>query len=393
MRPSQFATQTSLAAIAALAGLANACSSPATPGVSVQSASPATANATLAPQPASRLNDQRRLVGVNLDWTSDSVEAYARRSGRPPDVLVRFVRFPLADEDARQLRELLDEAKRGNAVALVTLEPMNGLGGITDQGLERFAQVVRPAAEAGVPVLVRFAHEMNGSWYPWGQQPSAYREAFARVARVVHQIPGAETLWAPNYGGGYPFSGGPYEAQPGTAAFADLDSGGDGRLDGTDDPYAPYYPGDDFVDWVGMSLYHWGAAYPWGENEVPEAGKFVAQLTGTYLGDGGDDRAVPDFYEEYASRRGKPLAIPETGALYQPGLAGDAQPAIKMRWFEQVFAADLVTLLPRLQMINWFEWRKAESEVGGAVIDWRATSDASLATAFGATIGRWIDRP
>ena len=25
----------------------------------------------------------------------------------------------------------------------------------------------------------------------------------------------------------------------------------------TDDPYLPYYPGDDAVDWVGISLFHW----------------------------------------------------------------------------------------------------------------------------------------
>ena len=67
-----------------------------------------------------------------------------------------------------------------------------------------------------------------------------------------------------------------------------------------DDPYAPYYPGDDAVDWVGMSLYHWGSAYPWGENEIPEAGKLLAQVTGEYDGLNGDERAVPDFYGTYA---------------------------------------------------------------------------------------------
>ena len=393
MRLSRAANRTALAALASLAALAGACSSPATPEVSVVPAVSPTASATVAATPTSHLDEQRRFVGVNLDWTQDSVAAYAQRSGRTPDVLVRFLRFPLGDEDTRQLRELLDEAKRGDAVALVTLEPIAGLGAVTDEALARFAVAIRPAADSGVPVLVRFAHEMNGSWYTWGQQPSTYREAFARVARAVHQVPGAEMLWAPNYGGGYPFSGGPHEARPGTSDFAYLDTNGDGRLDGTDDPYAPYYPGDDSVDWVGMSLYHWGAAYPWGENEVPEAGKFVAQLTGGYLGDGGDDRAVPDFYEMYALRRAKPLAIPETGALFQPGLAGDAEATIKLAWFEQVFAPELTTRLPQLRMINWFEWRKPESEIGGSIIDWGATGDPSTASAFREASARWLDAP
>jgi hypothetical protein len=124
---------------------------------------------------------------------------------------------------------------------------------------------------------VRFAHEMNGSWYAWGQQPAAYVEAYRRVAAAAHAgAPGSPMMWAPNYGGGYPFAGGRFAAVPGT---------GDARVLDTD--------GDDAVDWVGMSLYHWGGAWPWGENEVPEPGKFLAQLTGEYVGLGGDDRNLP----------------------------------------------------------------------------------------------------
>lgn len=48
-----------------------------------------------------------------------------------------------------------------------------------------------------------------------------------------------------------------------------------------DDAYAPYYPGDEAVDWVGMPLYHWGSRYPWGENELPEPNKLAEQLLGT----------------------------------------------------------------------------------------------------------------
>jgi hypothetical protein len=39
---------------------------------------------------------------------------------------------------------------------------------------------------------------------------------------------------------------------------AALDTNGDGQLTQADDPYAPYYPGDDFVDWIGLSLYYKG---------------------------------------------------------------------------------------------------------------------------------------
>jgi hypothetical protein len=36
--------------------------------------------------------------------------------------------------------------------------------------------------------------------------------------------------------------------------------------------------GDDWVDWVGLSVYHFGASYPWGANKVPEAYKFYNKV-------------------------------------------------------------------------------------------------------------------
>jgi hypothetical protein len=37
-----------------------------------------------------------------------------------------------------------------------------------------------------------------------------------------------------------------------------MDTNGDGAIDMYDDMYTPYYPGDDWVDWVGMSIFHFG---------------------------------------------------------------------------------------------------------------------------------------
>jgi hypothetical protein len=228
---------------------------------------------------------------------------------------------------------------------------------------------------------------MNGSWYPWSQRSAAYVGAFRTVAAAVHaRTERSAMLWAPNYGGGYPFTGGTYAAQPGTPDYARLDTTGDGVLDMRDDPYAPYYPGDDAVDWVGMTIYHWGDRWPWGENEVPEAGKFVAQLTGEYDGLGGDDRVLPDFYQEYAAGRGKPLAVPETAAFFNTTVAGAPELDVKRGWWRPVFGPETAARLPALKMINWFEWRKPEGEVGGAVVDWTATLDPTVRAAYAAEL-------
>lgn len=78
-----------------------------------------------------------------------------------------------------------------------------------------------------------------------------------RVATAVHRrAPGSLMMWALSYGSGYPFTGGPYQAAPGSADALALATDHDGSLDGTDDSYAPYWPGDRYGDRVGMSLYH-----------------------------------------------------------------------------------------------------------------------------------------
>jgi hypothetical protein len=94
-----------------------------------------------------------------------------------------------------------------------------------------------------------------------------------------------------------------------------LDVDGDGSVTRADDPYSPYWPGADAVDWVGLSLFHWGSTWPWGENAVPEPGKLVDQLTGTYDGLGGDDRGLPDFYATYGEGYDKPVAAGDRSAL------------------------------------------------------------------------------
>ena len=210
---------------------------------------------------------------------------------------------------------------------------------------------------------------------PGARIRSAYVAAFRRVADAVHTLaPTAAMLWAPNQGQGYPYDGGKYQATPGSPAARLLDTNHDGRLDAGDDPYAPYWPGAAYVDWVGLSLYHWGTTYPWGANTVPAAGKFAQLITGAASP---TSPAVPDFYADYAARYSKPFAVVETAALNRPGGGGAAESAIKGAWLAQVLSADTHARFPLLKIVNWFEWRKFESEVN-AVVDWRIAADPGL---------------
>ena len=62
-----------------------------------------------------------------------------------------------------------------------------------------------------------------------------------------------------------------FRARPGSSDFALLDTNHDGHLSNTDDMYSPYYPGDDVVDWVGLTVYYWGQDNPNGPQNIPPA--------------------------------------------------------------------------------------------------------------------------
>jgi len=333
-------------------------------------------------------------LGVNLGDT-DTVSRLNSRLGFVPAVYVGFFEFPLTGRGRGRLDDFLDQVRPTGGIALVTLEPFLGLAAIAEADCADLGDLCAIQEARGIGgIMVRFAHEMNGNWYPWCQKPILYKEKFRLLAERVRPRTGRTALvWAPAYGGGYPFAaGGLYQATPGTPDFMVLDTDGDGRLSQRDDMYGPFYPGDDVVDWVGMTLYHWGFSYPWLENELPEPNSFAAQLTGNYSGGNGDQTALPDFYASYCADgvHDKPLVIPETAAFFNTNQPGPGELAIKRAWWRQVFnisgdrpeAVDVATRFPKLKCVNWFDHLKPEAEARGQWIDWRISAWAPVRSAF-----------
>jgi hypothetical protein len=348
-----------------------------------------------------RPNDIR--FGAQLDWAADSPRDFQNRSKLRPAVYGEFLEFPFRPEVAEWLDDKIQAVKAANGIFMLTLQPgmghdgTEGLDAVTPQALADLGDLLRRWNGEGVPVLVRYAHEMNGSWYPWGQKPTAYIKSFRRVADTVHGAPYSRMLWSPNEGGGYPYEGGRHEAKPGTKAFSILDTNDDGRLTKKDDPYKPYWPGSQYVDWVGLSLYHFGHKYPWKANVLPENDKFTGKMEGTFDGKNGDERRVPNFYERYAEGKNKPMAVSETSALFNLATAheaeGESNVAIKSAWMDQVLADDIPQRYPRLRLIAWFEQSKVEPDVQGNPVrgvDWRVTADPAVLAALEARLPRWL---
>ncbi len=331
--------------------------------------------------PVPRIN--KAFYGIQLDGSNDSVDDYASRLGTTPAVYGRYVTFPMTASDISETETEVQQLAAKHSTLMLTLEPRENLGVVTQASVAKLSNDLTRWNRSGTPVLVRFAHEMNGSWYPWAQSPRQYIASYRMVAQAVHQTPTSSMLWSPNEGGGYPFAGGPYAAKEGTEAFTQLDTNHDGKLTMTDDPYTPYWPGDDAVDWVGLSIYHFGTTYPWSENEIPSSQKLVQKITGNYAYGGVDETAVPNFYEAFAENHHKPFAISETGSFYNTSRTDGANEfAIKSAWWEQLTDPQLKKSFPQLDMIVWFEYLKEERDTKNAIIDWRITANPTIRQAF-----------
>lgn len=73
-------------------------------------------------------------------------------------------------------------------MAVIVTQPKLGLSSITPQVAEAYAKVIAGYEEQGASMLIEFGHEMNGNWYPWGQQPSAYIRAFQTMADAIAKV-------------------------------------------------------------------------------------------------------------------------------------------------------------------------------------------------------------
>ena len=324
-------------------------------------------------------------LGIDLGAT-DTIAGLAERLGITPAVFVRFFDFPMSTSDRGELTNFLNEVLANGGIAMITLEPSLGLDSVSQTVCVDLGTLCAAYEQRGIDgIIIRFGHEMNGNWYAWGQQPILYKQKFRLLAQTVHsRTTRTAMLWAPNYGVGYPF--GAPRAVSGTADFAALDTDGDGMISSNDDMYEPYYPGDDVVDWVGMTLYHWGVTYPWFENELPLPKSFAGSLAGTYQG------TTPNFYARYCvdGVHNKPMAIPETSAFYNTEQPGPGEFNLKQAWWQQVFnisgdsatALDVAQNFPKLKCIAWFDQYKQESEAKNNWIDWRISADERIRAAF-----------
>ncbi|MER5862583.1 glycosyl hydrolase [Kitasatospora sp. NPDC002040] len=228
-------------------------------------------------------------------------------------------------------QEAFEESYRLGGVPLLTWEPWSGgdkavdqpefalakiAAGAHDGYVKRFAQAVK---KAGRPVVLRFAHEMNEPWYTWsedrnGNRRGDYIAAWRHVHDVFEQqgVTNVVWFWCP-----------------------DLQSP-------EKSPLSRYFPGDDYVDWIGTEAYS------------TDGETTAEQLLGA-------------TYRELVALSDKPLFI---------GEAGVRPTAVKPALIRDFFS--WLSKHPRVIGFVWFQF----SDADGSRYDWRFTTSPEAQRGF-----------
>ncbi|KAI9030312.1 glycoside hydrolase superfamily [Hyaloraphidium curvatum] len=311
-------------------------------------------------------------IGFSIDWSKDTAAQIEARMEHRPMMIGAWIHISNEtwerDMVAWYASELKKQAQEGGkrisaSMLQIALMPDNALDQIPDRIWRGFAEQMRDVNYVfGIPVFLRFAHEMNGNWNPYGQRPLAFVRTFRKLSGFIRSVTNLTALaWAPNMGAGYPYSPSIYTPANTSAEWRALDTNKDGKVDEQDDPYTPYWPGEQYVDWVAMSNYWFGDTWPEIVNKVTPPGYFESVIFGNSTLSQLYGQPQWDFYAMFAERYRKPLAVPESGAVFYSGVPpGPGELALKQSWWRQSFNAEMFRRMPRLKMVSHFEEAKVE---------------------------------
>jgi hypothetical protein len=233
----------------------------------------------------------------------------------------------------------------------------NILNGMCDKYIDQWADSVK---EYGKPLLVAWGIEMNGTWFPWsgyfyggGQEnvnteerepigPETYKKAYRYVIDRVRARGVKNVQWV---------------FQVNNGAWPDADW----------NDFASYYPGSDYVDWLGVSVYG-KVSNAWGE---------WASFADVF----------DNVFEEMTKLDPtKPIMVAEWGVGEYPK-HGD-----KAKWFTEAFS-DLQGRFSRVKAaVYWHErWQNADESYSNLRVN--SSPEALAAYRNGVKSPYWLGQP
>jgi hypothetical protein len=196
--------------------------------------------------------------------------------------------------------------------------------GSSDQLIRARAAAIKAFAK---PVFLRWGAEMNGNWFAWsgsanGNNPSLFVAAWRHIHDLFRAagVTNVAWVWAPNA-----------DSKPGGTSLTSWNN------------WRHYYPGDSYVDWVGIDGYNWGSIYSW---QSPSS-------------------IFDPIYRDYAAS--KPVMIAETSSVESGGSKAGWIDALRAWFASRPSAAALV----------WFD-----TNTSSTGIDWRVDSSPSALSHF-----------
>jgi hypothetical protein len=251
-----------------------------------------------------------------------AMDRYAQLVGRWPAIVHVFRNWTDATGDFDP--QLAAEVTAHDARLMISWQPPAGdlrlvADGEWDEYVTGYARAV---AAVSVPLLVRFAHEMNGEWIPWRSSPESFRAAWRHV-HAVFAAQGADNVrwvWSPHV------------------------------PDARAERFEAYFPGPDVVDWLALDGYNWGRSRPgtrWQEF---------------------DDIFGSAYRDLVTLAPGRPVMLAEIGSAEE---GGD-----KAAWIRQAFGPALTASYPEVAGVVWFH----AFPRGHA--DWRVDSSPSALEAW-----------
>jgi mannan endo-1,4-beta-mannosidase len=286
------------------------------------------------PRPA---DDPRRVFGAYVDpW---HVDDWARSVGAAPQLVAKFEAFSRQRPLGPQLAELRSIGIRRLLVSWEPWQPVPAAWGADSQALPQpgyrnidiargvqdryIVRFARTLATFPGTVYLRYAHEMNGYWYPWSHGARAYVWAWQRIVRIFDAV-GAHNVrfvWSVN---------------PNLYERATTWKRG----------VSPYWPGRRYVDAVGSTMINFG-----GTKSYPV------------------ERFAPRLRWLHATYR-KPIVLTETNTAYDG----------RITWLRDL--RRLLAAAPWIRVVAWSQLpsRVHANQQGIGDLDWDVQSDPAAAT-------------
>ena len=90
--------------------------------------------------------------------------------------------------DYNMLQGQAAEIQLNNGIFQVTLQPNRNMANFSQASLDSFASACREINAKGIPIMLRYGHEMNGDWTSYGVRPVNYVRGFRRMAEAIRRV-------------------------------------------------------------------------------------------------------------------------------------------------------------------------------------------------------------